>query len=94
MSQQYHFQILNGRTVVVDTHCSFEEIRRMGDTMATNQRHRLSVQAYNEPLNKWDRLGAFLGHREFDNWDGERWQINKDYKGMTRLTAGKEVASV
>ena len=93
-SKRHHFQLLNGRKVVVDTDCTFEEIRRMGDTMATNQRHRLQVQAYNEPCKRWDYLGTFMGNRQFQNWDGDRWQINKDYKGMTRMTAGKEVCHV
>ena len=92
--KKYHFQLLNGRKVVVDTECTFQEIRRMGDTMATNQKHRLQVQAFNTAINKWDYLGAFMGNRQFQNWDGDRWQINSDYNGMNRLTARKEVAAV
>jgi hypothetical protein len=90
----YHFQLLNGRSVAVDQDCTFEEIRRMGDTMATNQRCRLKVQVFNGATNKWDYLGIFMGNRQFQNWDGDRWQINSDYKGMTRMTAcaRKEVA--
>ena len=37
---------------------------------------------------------TFMGNRQFQNWDGDRWQINSDYNGMTRLTARKEVAAV
>ena len=62
-AKRHHFQLLNGRKVVADTNCTFEEIRRMGDTMATSQRHQLNVQAFNEPLNKWDFLGSFMGMR-------------------------------
>ena len=90
----YHFQLLNGRTVVLDQDCTFEDIRRLGDTMATEQKHRLGVRSYNTPLRRWDNLGTFLGNRQFQNWDGNRWQINKDYKGMTRMTVGKEVSTV
>lgn len=93
-AKRYHFQLLNGRKVVVDTECTFQEIRRMGDTMATNQQHRLQVQAFNTAINKWDYLGTFMGNRQFLNWDGDRWQINSDYNGMTRMTARKEVAAV
>lgn len=93
-TKKHHFQLLNGRKIVVDTECTFPEIRRMGDTLATNQKHRLRVQAFNEGINKWDYLGEFLGNRQFQNWDGDRWTINSDYKGMTRLTARKGVASV
>lgn len=93
-TKKHHFQLLNGRKIVVDTECTFPEIRRMGDTLATNQKHRLRVQAFNERINKWDYLGEFLGNRQFQNWDGDRWTINSDYKGMTRLTARKGVASV
>lgn len=93
-AKRYHFQLLNGRKVVTDTECTFQEIRRMGDTMATNQKHRLQVQAFNTAINKWDYLGAFMGNRQFQNWDGDRWQINSDYNGMTRLTARKGVAAV
>lgn len=93
-AKRHHFQLLNGRKVVADANCTFEEIRRMGDTMATSQKHLLNVQAFNEPLNKWDFLGSFLGNRQFLNWDGDRWQINSDYNGMTRMTARKEVAAV
>ena len=32
--------------------------------------------------------------RQFVNWDGDRWQINSDYKGMNRMTARKGVAAV
>lgn len=92
--KKYHFQLLNGRKVVTDTNCTFEEIRRMGDTMATRQQHWLKVQAFNQAINKWDHLGSFMGNRQFMNWDGDRWTINKDYRGMTRLTARKEVAAV
>ena len=91
-AKSYHFQLLNGRKIVVDTECTFPEIRRMGDTLATNQKHRLRVQAFNQNINKWDYLGEFLGNRQFLNWDGDRWQINSDYNGMTRMTARKEVA--
>ena len=91
-TKRYHFQLLNGRKVVADTVCTFQEIRRMGDTMATSQNHELKVQAYNEPLRKWDYLGRFQGNRNFHNWDGEKWIINEDYKGMTQ--ARKEVAAV
>jgi hypothetical protein len=93
-TKKHHFQLLNGRKIVVDTECTFPEIRRMGDTLATNQKHRLRVQAFNQNINKWDYLGEFLGNRQFQNWDGDRWTINSDYKGMTRLTARKGVASV
>lgn len=93
-TKKHHFQLLNGRKIVVDTECTFPEIRRMGDTLATNQKHRLRVQAFNQNINKWDYLGEFLGNRQFQNWDGDRWQINSDYKGMTRMTARKGVASV
>lgn len=92
--KKHHFQLLNGRKIVVDTECTFPEIRRMGDTLATNQKHRLRVQAFNQNINKWDYLGEFLGNRQFQNWDGDRWTINSDYKGMTRMTARKGVASV
>ena len=92
--KKHHFQLLNGRRVVIDQECTFEEIRRMGDTMATSQNHRLKVQAFNEPRGAWDYLGIFLGNRQFQNWDGDRWTINKDYRGMTRMTARKEVAAV
>lgn len=91
-AKSYHFQLLNGRKVVTDANCTFEEIRRMGDTMATSQQHALRVQAFNEPLNKWDFLGSFMGNRRFHNWDGDFWIINEDYKGMT--PARKEVAAV
>ena len=52
------------------------------------------MQAFNQPNNNWDYLGIFLGERQFLNWDGDRWQINSDYRGMTRMTARKEVAAV
>ena len=91
-AKKHHFQLLNGRKVVVDTNCTFEEIRRMGDTMSTNQHHPLTVQAYNEPLNRWDYLGRFMGDKRFHNWDGDYWTINDDYKGMTPMR--KEVAAV
>ena len=35
-----------------------------------------------------------MGTRKFQHRDGDRWTINKDYRGMTRLTARKEVAAV
>lgn len=92
--KKYHFQLLNGRKIVVDTECTFPEIRRMGDTLATNQKHRLRVQVFNKHINKWDYLGAFMGNRQFQNWDGDRWQINSDYRGMTRMTARKGVARI
>ncbi len=91
-AKRHHFQLLNGRKVVADASCTFEEIRRMGDTMATSQKHRLQVQAFNEPLNHWDHLGSFMGNRRFHNWDGDFWIINEDYKGMT--PAGKEAVAV
>lgn len=94
MADKHHFQLLNGRIVVVDTECTFEDIRRMGDTMASAQRSHLTVRAYNNPARRWDHLGVFMGNRQFQNWDGDRWQINKDYRGMTRMTARKEVAVV
>ena len=93
-TKKYHFQLINGRHVAVDQECTFEEIRRLGDTMATNQKKNLKVQAFNAAINQWDYLGQFLGNRQFLNWDGDRWTINKDYKGMTRMTARKEVAAV
>lgn len=92
--KKHHFQLLNGRKVVIDQECTFEDIRRMGDTMATSQNHRLQVQAFNQEANRWDYLGTFMGNRQFQNWDGDRWTINKDYRGMTRLTARKGVAAV
>lgn len=93
-TKRYHFQLINGRHVAIDQECTFEEIRRMGDTMATSQKQRLKVQAFNKEANRWDYLGAFLGNRQFLNWDGDRWQINSDYKGMNRMTARKGVAAV
>lgn len=93
-TKKHHFQLLNGRHVAIDQECTFEEIRRLGDTMATSQKQRLKVQAFNQEANRWDYLGAFLGYRQFLNWDGDRWQINSDYKGMNRMTARKEVAAV
>ena len=92
--KKHHFQLLNGRSVVIDQECTFEDVRRMGDTMATSQQRELQVQAFNQANNKWDYLGTFMGNRQFLNWDGDRWVINKDYRGMTRMTARKEVASV
>lgn len=93
-AKRYHFQLLNGRKVVTDTECTFQDIRRLGDTMATSQRQRLTVQAFNRAINKWDYLGAFMGNRQFQNWDGDRWTINSDYRGMTRMTARKGVARI
>lgn len=92
--KKYHFQLLNGRKVVADTECTFQEIRRMGDNLASAQNHQMKVQAFNQPNNNWDYLGIFLGERQFLNWDGDRWQINSDYRGMTRMTARKGVAAV
>lgn len=92
--KRYHFQLLNGRKVVADTECTFQEIRRMGDNLATAQNHQLKVQAFNQPNNNWDYLGIFLGERQFLNWDGDRWQLNSDYRGMNRMTARKGVAAV
>jgi hypothetical protein len=93
-TKKYHFQLINGRHVAIDQECTFEEIRRLGDTMATSQKKNLKVQAFNAAINQWDYLGQFLGNRQFLNWDGDKWSINKDYKGMTRMTARKEVAAV
>lgn len=93
-TKRHHFQLLNGRKVVIDQECTFEDIRRMGDNLASAQNHQLKVQAFNQPNNNWDYLGIFLGERQFLNWDGDRWQINSDYRGMTRMTARKEVAAV
>ena len=93
-TKRYHFQLLNGRHVAIDQECTFEEIRRLGDTMATSQKQHLKVQAFNQEANRWDYLGAFLGNRQFLNWDGDRWQINSDYRGMNRMTARKGVAAV
>ena len=93
-TKRYQFQLLNGRHVAIDQECTFEEIRRLGDTTATSQKQRLKVQAFNQEANRWDYLGAFLGNRQFLNWDGDRWQINSDYKGMNRMTARKGVAAV
>ena len=90
-TKRYHFQLLNGRTVVIDQELTFEEMRRMGDRMATAQGQHLKVQAYNTATNRWDYLGEFMGHRQFQNWDGDRWQINRDYRGLTRMTARKGV---
>lgn len=92
--ERHHFQLLNGRSVVVDQECTFQEIRRMGDNLATAQNHQLKVQAFNGQNNNWDYLGVFMGNRQFLNWDGDRWQINSDYNGMTRMTARKGVAAV
>ena len=91
-AKTYHFQLMNGRKVVADTRCTFQEIRRMGDTLATSQNHALKVLAYNEPLNRWDYLGYFLGNRNFLNWDEDKWIINEDYNGMTRRTRKEDVA--
>ncbi len=93
-TKKYHFQLINGRHVAVDQECTFEEIRRLGNTMATSQKKNLKVQAFNAAINQWDYLGQFLGNRQFLNWDGDKWSINKDYKGMTRMTARKEVSAV
>lgn len=87
-AKRYHFQLMNGRKVVADTVCTFMEIRRMGDNMATSQNHALLVQAFNEPMNKWDYLGRFMGNRRFHNWDGDYWTINEDYNGMTTIKKG------
>lgn len=91
-AKKYHFQLLNGRKVVTDTECTFKEIRRLGDTLATSQQHHLKVHAFNESLNRWDYLGYFLGNRAFHNWDGEKWVINEDYNGMTIATRKEAVA--
>ena len=93
-ADKHHFQLLNGRSVVVDQECTFGEIRRLGDNLATAQNHQLKEEAFNFPHNNWDFLGTFLGNRQFQNWDRDRWVINKDYKGMTRMTARKEEAAV
>ena len=46
-ADKHHFQLLNGRSVVVDQECTFGEIRRLGDNLATAQNHQLKVQAFN-----------------------------------------------
>ena len=88
-TKKHHFQLLNGRTVVIDQECTFDGIRRLGDTMASAQGRYLTVQAYNEATKRWDYLGIFKGNRQFLNWDRDYWTINSDYRGMTRMTARK-----
>ena len=41
----------------------------------------------------WDPVTR-AGMEKFLNWDGDRWQINSDYNGMTRMTARKEDVAV
>lgn len=60
----------------------FTTIRREGDAMATEKQCPVRCECYNEPLQRWDVLGHFIGNRNFRLPDGEVRRISRDYTHM------------
>ena len=77
---------------------SCPECHRRGDEQATSllelgHEHGVECFAYNEPLNRWDKMGVYRGHHVFTSSFGEDRVIKQDYSGMFAKTDRKEVRS-
>ena len=84
------FEFRKGSQVLDHFKATCTECHRKGDTLATRI-GSVECFAFNEPLNRWDKIGVYRGNYVFtDSW-GEDRRMKWDYSGMAPMSR-KEVA--
>ena len=91
----WKFELRKGTQVLDHFEGTCPECHRKGDDLATSllevdQDHGVECYAFNEPLNKWQRMGVYRGNHVFTDSFGDDRRMKFDYTGMAPM--GKEVA--
>ena len=86
--KSWKFELRINRTVLDSFEATCPECHRRADELATRL-GSVECYAYNEPLNKWQKLGTYRGLHVFTDSFGDDRRIKDDYSGMTAMP-GKE----
>ena len=78
------FELRKGSQVLEHFSCTCPDCHRKGDALATRI-GSVECYAYNEPLNRWHKMGTYRGHYMFTDGFGKERRIKDDYSGMAPM---------
>lgn len=76
-----HFEFWKGVRKVNTIECDWTEARRAGNELA-EEIGTVHLNAYNDEMRRWERLGTFYGHMLYVNVWGQRCIIKPDFSGL------------
>ncbi len=75
------FELRKGVRIVKRLECTWTDMRRTGNEVA-EEVGAVDLNAYNDPMRRWERMGTFYGHMLYVNVWGERCRIKEDFTGL------------
>ena len=79
--EMHVFEFKKGAKLVQRIECDWVEVRRSGNEMADDI-GPVDLYCYNDPVNRWERMGRFEGNMRYTNAWGEPCEIRSDFMGL------------
>lgn len=91
MSKQelWTFELRKGVRLVKRLECTWTEMRRTGNEVA-EEIGAVDLNAYNDEMRRWERMGTFYGHMLYTNVYGQHCIIKPDFSGLEIEKKGGE----
>lgn len=75
------FELRKGVRLVKRLECTWTEMRRTGNEEA-EEIGAVDLNAYNDEMRRWERMGTFYGHMLYTNVYGQHCIIKPDFSGL------------
>lgn len=75
------FELRKGVRIVKRLECTWTDMRRTGNEVA-EEVGAVDLNAYNDGMRRWERMGTFYGHMLYVNVWGQRCIIKPDFSGI------------
>lgn len=75
------FELRKGVRLVKRLECTWTEMRRTGNEVA-EEIGAVDLNAYNDEMRRWERMGTFYGHMLYTNVYGQHCIIKPDFSGL------------
>lgn len=83
------FELRKGVRLVKRLECTWTEMRRTGNEVA-EEIGAVDLNAYNDEMRRWERMGTFYGHMLYTNVYGQHCIIKPDFSGLEIEKKGGE----
>ena len=83
------FELRKGVRLVKRLECTWTEMRRTGNEVA-EEIGAVDLNAYNDGMRRWERMGTFYGHMLYTNVYGQHCIIKPDFSGLEIEKKGGE----
>lgn len=75
------FELRKGVRLVKSLECTWTDMRRTGNEVA-EEVGAVNLNAYNDEMRRWERMGTFYGQMLYTNVYGQHCIIRPDFSGL------------